>query len=93
MIVLANEDFAIAFRLCGIKDSYIVKSREDVLRFLPEVKNRRLVIVNKSVLALAPELKELDNLIVIPDKPENFADVSDLENIIKKVVGKELEVF
>lgn len=92
MIVLGNHEFALGFKLSGVKDSYVITERQQVIELLSILKNKNLVLANTSVVKMFPELQELKNVIIVPDEPENFSDISDLKDIIRKVIGKELEV-
>ena len=47
---------------------------------------------NSSIAEMIPELKEMANVVTVPDSAEGFGSIDDLKDIIKSVVGIELEV-
>jgi vacuolar-type H+-ATPase subunit F/Vma7 len=93
MIVLGNPDFATAMRLAGIKESYIIKTREDALQALKGVDKKSFIMANAKVMELVPELKEFVNVVSIPDDAKDFSSTDDLKDIIKNAVGMELKVI
>lgn len=92
MIVIGNPKFATGMRFAGVKRSYRAEGREQVLGLLKGLNPEEFILANQSVVEMAPELKEFRNLVVLPDSAGNFADISDLKEIIRSVVGIELEV-
>ena len=92
MIVLGNPQFAIGMKLAGIKDSYIIRKREDALEALKGIDKKEFILVNFSVIQMVPELEEFKNTISIPDDAKEFLSTDDLKGIIKSAVGIELNV-
>lgn len=92
MIVLGNAQFAIGMKLAGIKDSYIIRKREDALDVLKGVDKKEFILANFSVIQMVPELEEFKNTISIPDDAKEFLSTDDLKGIIKSAVGIELNV-
>lgn len=93
MIVLGNASFATGMKLAGIKDSFVVEDRDragEVLKKIPP--DETLIVVNASVLKLAPELHErMKSLVIIPDNPEELVSVADLKDIVKSAIGFEIK--
>ena len=92
MIVLGNPQFAIGMKLAGIKDSYIIRKREDALEALKGIDKKEFILVNFSVIQMVPELEEFKNTISIPDDAKEFLSTDDLKSIIKSAVGIELNI-
>lgn len=92
MIVLGNKEFAMGMRFAGIRESYAVKNREHALKILKDVPKNELLIANQGIVKKVPELKQYNNLAVIPDSAEELLGMEDLKEIIKSVAGVELEV-
>jgi len=92
MIVLGNPQFAIGMKLAGIKDSYIIRKREDALDVLKGIDKKEFILVNFSVIQMVPELGEFKNTISIPDDAKEFLSTDDLKSIIKSAVGIELNI-
>jgi len=92
MIVLGNPEFALGMKLAGVKESYAIKKREDALEIMKNAGADDFIIVNNSITELVPELKEMANVVSVPDSAEGFGSIDDLKDIIKSVVGIELEV-
>ncbi len=92
MIVLGNQEFALGMKLAGVKDSYAVKTREKGMEILRELSEDEFIIANNSITEMMPELKEMPNVVTVPDSAEGFGGIDDLKDIIKSVVGIELEV-
>ena len=92
MIVLGNSDFGTGFKLAGIKDSYVVKSKEEALEILRKVDKKEFIIANVSVINLVPELNEFKNVVSMPDDAKQFSTTDDLKEIIKSAVGIELNI-
>lgn len=92
MIILGNSSFATGMRLAGIKDSFVVEDAQRARELLEKIPKNELVVANASVAALAPELLELENVVTIPDEPEQFSSVSDLKSIVKSAIGFELKL-
>jgi len=92
MIVLGNPEFAIGMKLAGIKDSYVVRKREDALELLRKTDRKEFILANVSVIELVPELEEFRNTVSIPDDAKEFSTTDDLKNIIKSAVGIELNI-
>ncbi|MBU0662136.1 hypothetical protein KJ891_01630 [Candidatus Micrarchaeota archaeon] len=92
MIVIGNAKFATGMKFAGVKRSYKAESRERVLDILKNVAADEFILANASAVEMVPELKEFKNLAVMPDDSGNFSDISDLKEIIRSVVGIELEV-
>ncbi len=92
MIVLGNAEFAIGMKLAGIKESYIVRKREDALELLRKIDKKEFILANASVIKLVPELEEFRNTVSIPDDAKKFLSTDDLKNIIMSAVGIELNI-
>jgi vacuolar-type H+-ATPase subunit F/Vma7 len=92
MIVLGNAEFAIAMKLSGIKDSFVIKKREDALELLKKTDKNEFILANVSIIELIPELEDFKNVISIPDNPKEFSTTDDLKDIIKSAVGIELNI-
>jgi vacuolar-type H+-ATPase subunit F/Vma7 len=92
MIFLGNHDFAVGMKLAGIKESYEIKNRDDIKKAVSGIQESEIIIANYSIAKLFPELKNYANLIVIPDSAKEFAGTDDLGELVKSVVGIELEV-
>lgn len=92
MIVLGNPEFATGMKLVGIKDSFVIRSREEALELLKTINKEEFILANVSVIKLIPEIEEFKNVISIPDDAEEFRSTKDLTNIIKSAVGIELNI-
>lgn len=92
MIVLGNAEFAIGMKLAGIRDSYVVRKREDVLGLLRKIDKKEFILANVSVIKLVPELEEFRNTVSIPDDANKFLSTDDLKDIIMSAVGIELDI-
>jgi vacuolar-type H+-ATPase subunit F/Vma7 len=92
MIVLGNPAFAVGIKLAGIKDSHIIKKREEALEILRNTNKKEFILANVSIIALVPELGEFKNVVSIPDNAEEFSTTDDLKNIIRSAVGIELSI-
>ena len=92
MIVLGNPDFAIGMKLAGIKDSYIIRKREEALEILKKTDKKEFILANFKVINLVPELEEFKNVVSIPDDAKQFSTTDDLKDIIKSAVGIELNI-
>jgi len=92
MIVLATEEFALGMKLAGVKQSHAVRTREQGLNLLRGIDKDEFIIANSSIAEMIPELKEMANVVTVPDSAEGFGSIDDLKDIIKSVVGIELEV-
>ena len=92
MIVLGNPEFAIGMKLAGIKESHIIRKREEALELLRKTDKKEFILANVSVIELVPELEEFKNTVSIPDDAKEFSTTDDLKNIIKSAVGIELNI-
>ncbi len=92
MIVLGNPEFAIGMKLAGIKNSHIIRKREEALELLRGVDKREFILANVSIIKLVPELEEFRNTVSIPDDAKEFLGTDDLKNVIKSAVGIELSI-
>ncbi len=92
MIVLGNPEFAIGMKLAGIKESHIIRKREEALEVLRKTDKKEFILANVSVIELVPELEEFKNVVSIPDDAKEFSTTDDLKNIIKSAVGIELNI-
>ena len=79
-------------RLAGMKDSFVVETKEKAKELFESIPKEELVVANTSVVELLPELEEHENLVTIPDEPEAFGSISDLKNIVKSAIGFELKL-
>lgn len=92
MIVLGNSEFATGLKLAGIKDSHIIRKREEALEILRNTDRKEFIIANFSVIKIVPELAEFVNVVSIPDDVNEFSSTDDLMEIIKSAVGIELNI-
>jgi len=92
MIVLGNAEFAIGMKLAGIKNSHIIRKREEALELLREVDRKEFILANVGVIKLVPELEEFRNVVSVPDDAKEFLNTDDLKGIIKSAVGIELNI-
>ena len=92
MIVLGNPEFAIGMKLAWIKESHIIRKREEALELLRKTDKKEFILANVSVIELVPELEEFKNVVSIPDDAKEFSTTDDLKNIIKSAVGIELNI-
>jgi len=92
MIVLGNPEFAIGMKLAGVKDSHIIRKREEALELLRNLDKKEFILANVSVINMVPEFEEFKNTISIPDDAKEFLSTDDLKSIIKSAVGIELNV-
>ena len=91
MIVLGNSEFAVGMKLAGVVNSFVVKSREQGLEALRKIERHDFVIANASIIKLLPELEELENVVSVPDSAQDFGNIDDLKEMIRSVIGFELE--
>ena len=92
MIVLGNPEFAIGMKLAGIKESHIIRKKEDALEVLRKVSKKEFILANVSIIELVAELSEFKNVVSIPDDAKEFSTTDDLKEIIKSAVGIELNI-
>ena len=92
MIVLGNDEFAVAMKLAGMKESYVIRKREDAIDILKNIDKDELIIANVSIIKMLPELEEFKNVVGIPDNANDFAKTDDLQDIIKSAVGIEINI-
>ncbi len=92
MIILGNPEFAVGMRLAGVKNSYVIRNREEALEILKRIDKNDFIIANLSVIELVPELMEFRNVVSVPDNVREFFKTDDLTDIIKSAVGIELNV-
>lgn len=92
MIVLGNPEFATGLKLAGIKESHIIRRREEALEVLRKTDKKEFILANVSVIKLVPELEEFKNVVSVPDDAKEFLKTDDLSNIIKSAVGIELNI-
>ena len=92
MIILGNSAFATGMKLAGIKESYAISSKEQVLNILKHIDKKEFILANVSIMHMVPELKEYPNMVTIPDDVKAFRTTEDLKSIIKSAVGIELNI-
>ena len=92
MIVLGNPEFATGMKLAGIKNSHIIRKREEAIELLRKTGKKEFILANFSIIKLVPELEEFRNVVSIPDEAKEFSSTDDLKNIIKSAVGIELNI-
>ena len=92
MMVLGNPEFATGMKLAGIKNSHIIRKREEALEVLRKTDKKEFILANFSVIQIVPELEEFRNVISIPDDAKEFSTTDDLKEIIKSAVGIELNI-
>ncbi len=91
MKVLGNSEFATGMKFAGVVDSYTIKTREDGVKALQKLTQDDFIIANASVMKLIPELEEFENVVTVPDSAQDFGNIDDLQELIKSVIGIELE--
>ena len=92
MIVLGNPEFAIGMKLVGIKNSFLIRSREEALEVIKKIDKEEFILANVSVINLVPEIAEFKNIVSSPDNADEFRSTKDLNEIIKSAVGIELNI-
>lgn len=92
MIVLGNPEFAIGMKLAGVKNSYVVRKREEALEILRKTDKKEFILANFSIIKLVPELDEFRNVVSMPDDAKDFLSTDDLQGIIKSAVGIEVNL-
>jgi vacuolar-type H+-ATPase subunit F/Vma7 len=92
MIVLGNPEFAVGMKLAGIKDSYVIRKKEEALTLLRKIDSKEFILANFSIIKLVPELEEFKNVVSVPDDAKEFLKTDDLKGIIKSAVGIELNI-
>ena len=92
MIVLGNPEFVTGMKLAGIKDSHVIRNREEGLDILRKTDKKEFILANVSVIKLVPELEEFRNVVSVPDDARDFSSTDDLKDIIKSAVGIELNI-
>ena len=92
MIVLGNPEFATGLKLAGIKESHIIRKREEALDILRNTPKKEFILANVSIINLVPELEEFKNVVSVPDDAKEFLKTDDLTGIIKSAVGIELNI-
>lgn len=92
MIVLGNPEFAVGMMLAGVKESFIIRKREEALQILKNIDRKEFIIVNVSILKIVPELSEFRNVITFPDNADDFSSTDDLSQIIKSAVGIDIKI-
>ena len=92
MIVLGNPEFATGMKLAGIKESYAIRKREDVLHLVGKIDKNEFILANAGIMKLAPELAQFENITTLPDDVSEFLKLEDLDKIIKSAVGIELNM-
>ena len=92
MIVLGNAEFATGMKLAGIKNSHIIRERNDALELLRGIDQKEFILANVGVIKLVPEIEEFKNVVSIPDDAREFSTTDDLKNIIKSAVGMDLNI-
>jgi vacuolar-type H+-ATPase subunit F/Vma7 len=90
MIVLGNSEFAIGMKFIGLKDSHVIRDKEQCLKIIKDLPEDEFILANVSVINMVPKLKEFSNLVSIPDDPNDFKSTDDLNYIIKSAIGFEL---
>lgn len=92
MIVLGNAEFATGMKLAGIKNSHIIREREEALTLLRGIDQKEFILANVGVIKLVPEIEEFKNVVSIPDDAREFSTTDDLKSIIKSAVGMDLNI-
>ena len=92
MIVLGNPEFATGMKLAGLRESYLIRSREDALQILKNIAKDEFIIANFSILRMVPELEDFGNMVTVPDDVNEFSKTDDLKDTIKLAVGIELNI-
>mgnify|MGYP006291792757 CR=1 FL=1 len=92
MIIMGNPRFAAGMKLAGVKDSFVIRDREEGIKKVETMDLREFILANVSVIEMLPELEEFPNLVSIPDNVEELSSTSDLKRIIKSAVGMDIEL-
>ncbi|MCX8158046.1 MAG: hypothetical protein N3D73_00035 [Candidatus Diapherotrites archaeon] len=92
MLIVGNRIFVVSMRLGGIKNSVIFESRQQVLDLIKKIDKKEIIVVNKSVFLSVPELKEFQNLVVLPDNFRELKNDNELKEFVKDCLGFYLEV-
>ena len=92
MIVIGNRDFVTGMRLCGVLNSFIVETTEQVADALANARPNDMILANAFVVELYPRLTRMTNLVTIPDSLTGFDSVDDLKEIIRTAVGQDLDL-
>ncbi|MFT4343129.1 MAG: V-type ATP synthase subunit F [Candidatus Woesearchaeota archaeon] len=92
LIVISHEEFALGMRLAGVRESYAVNNKEEALKAYQTITPDAFVIVTEGITELIPELKELANVVIFPDKVGDFSNISDLKRITRIAIGSEIEL-
>ena len=92
MIIFGTPEFATGMKLAGIKNSYIIRKREDALSIIKNLDKKEFIIANVSVISILPELDDFENVISLPDDADDFESTADLKSIIMSAVGVDLDI-
>ena len=100
--VMADKETGIYFRLGGVKNTWVVKSREDAVKTFDEIKTKQLVslvIVTETVfewikdrLGRGKKEIELPLVVSIPTRKGSKPQTDLLADLIKRTVGVEIRV-
>jgi vacuolar-type H+-ATPase subunit F/Vma7 len=92
MIVLGNRDFVMGMKICGVLDSHVIHTAQDVAKIIPTIRPNQLILANAYVIQLYPRLESFANLVTIPDELSDFERIDDLQNIIRTAVGRDMDL-
>jgi vacuolar-type H+-ATPase subunit F/Vma7 len=92
MIVIGNRDFVTGMKICGVIESHVVNTAEEIAQVIPSIRPNQLILANAFVVALYPRLQSYPNLVTIPDSLSDFNSIDDLQYIIRTAVGKDLDL-
>ena len=100
--VMADKETSIYFKLGGVKNSWVVKSEEEAVKTLGEIKSKQLVsliIVTEPVfnwvkdkIGRGKKEVELPLVVSIPTRKGGKPQVDLLADLIKRTVGVEIRV-
>lgn len=92
MIVLGNPQFATGMKLAGIKDSFVIRNKEEAIGVLKKTDKKEFILANVSIIEMVQELEHFKNVVSIPDDAKEFLSTDDLKGIIRSAVGIELNI-
>lgn len=92
MIVLGTYEFAMGMKLAGIRDSFVIKNKEDFNKIVQKVNNAKLIIANQKIKEIVPELNKFKNIVFLPDNKKELLENKDLQELTKSTVGIDLKI-
>jgi vacuolar-type H+-ATPase subunit F/Vma7 len=92
MIVIANEEFATGLRLAGVKNSHIIRTKQQAEDILKDTAKDEFIIATQKVTEMSSKFGEYPNVIIFPDTLKDFSKIDDLKTTIKTAIGSEVEI-